>query len=171
MANTLNTTLNKVGDAVEAIMGTKRAATPYVPNTMNQTCLEKFGMEARNEHLFRNEWRRALQYTKPLVDAEYNIQTEFKVTSYEDKLKEQADAAAERELKASKKKMEKLLRREEKKEAKRREKEKVIDDKNEPKIGKVAEKDNKNYNDTTTVIRNDLSWTEYAQQTGYVSQT
>jgi len=90
MANTLNNTLNKVGDAIEAVFGTKKTAPSVDPNRVytGQTCLERFGIEARAEHLFRNEWKRDLQYTKTLVDAEYLIQTEFKVSSYEDRLKE-----------------------------------------------------------------------------------
>ena len=87
MANTLNNTLNKVGDAIEAVMGGAKKSTPYNdPNRVytGQTCLERFGMEARSAHLMRNEWKRDLQYTKLLVDAEYLIQTEFKVSSYED---------------------------------------------------------------------------------------
>ena len=89
MANTLNNTLNKVGDAIEAVMGGAKKSTPYNdPNRVytSQTCLERFGMEARSAHLMRNEWKRDLQYTKPLVDAEYLIQTEFKVSSYDDRL-------------------------------------------------------------------------------------
>ena len=111
MANTLNNTLNKVGDAIEAVMGGTKKSTPY--NDQNhvytgQTCLERFGMEARSAHLMRNEWKRDLQYTKPLVDAEYLIQTEFKVSSYEDRLREQEDARMQREAERNKTKIEKL---------------------------------------------------------------
>lgn len=45
-----------------------------------QTCLERFGMMARQRHLRRNEWSRDIEYTKPLVDEEYTVQTEFKVS-------------------------------------------------------------------------------------------
>ena len=41
---------------------------------------------AREENLYRNEWLKDLQYTKTLVDAEYDIQTEFKVASDDDDL-------------------------------------------------------------------------------------
>lgn len=111
MANTLNNTLNKVGDAIEAIMGGAKKSTPYNdPNRVytGQTCLERFGMEARSAHLMRNEWKRDLQYTKLLVDAEYLIQTEFKVSSYEDRLREQEDARMQREAERNKTKIEKL---------------------------------------------------------------
>lgn len=111
MANTLNNTLNKVGDAIEAVMGGAKKSTPYNdPNRVytGQTCLERFGMEARSAHLMRNEWKRDLQYTKLLVDAEYLIQTEFKVSSYEDRLKEQEDARMQREAERNKTKIEKL---------------------------------------------------------------
>lgn len=111
MANTLNNTLNKIGDAIEAIMGGAKKSTPYNdPNRVytGQTCLERFGMEARSAHLMRNEWKRDLQYTKLLVDAEYLIQTEFKVSSYEDRLREQEDARMQREAERNKTKIEKL---------------------------------------------------------------
>ena len=111
MANTLNNTLNKVGDAIEAVMGGTKKSTPYNdPNHVytGQTCLERFGMEARSAHLMRNEWKRDLQYTKLLVDAEYLIQTEFKVSSYEDRLREQEDARMQREAERNKTKIEKL---------------------------------------------------------------
>lgn len=52
-----------------------------------QTCLEKFGLEARKVHLQRNDWgnpimpstKNKVEYTKVLVDAEYAIQTDFKI--------------------------------------------------------------------------------------------
>ena len=111
MANTLNNTLNKIGDAVEAILSggkNKGFEKNTQINSQGQTCLERFGMEARSAHLMRNEWRKDLQYTKPLVDAEYLIQTEFKVSSYEDRLREQEDARMQREAERSKSKIEKL---------------------------------------------------------------
>ena len=116
MANTLNNTLNKIGDAIESVLGTKKTAPHNDPNRVytGQTCLERFGMEARNTHLLRNEWKRDLQYTKTLVDAEYLIQTEFKVSSYEDKLMEQEDAKAEREARKAEKQTEKKAKKAEK---------------------------------------------------------
>lgn len=117
MANTLTNTLNKVGDAIEAIMGGAKKSTPYNdPNRVytGQTCLERFGMEARNAHLMRNEWKRDLQYTKLLVDAEYLIQTEFKVSSYEDRLKEQAESKAQKQKELSEKEIKKIEKKRDK---------------------------------------------------------
>ena len=117
MANTLNNTLNKVGDAIEAVMGGAKKSTPYNdPNRVytGQTCLERFGMEARNTHLMRNEWKRDLQYTKLLVDAEYLIQTEFKVSSYEDRLKEQEEAKVQKQKELSEKEIKKIEKKRDK---------------------------------------------------------
>lgn len=117
MANTLTNTLNKVGDAIEAIMGGAKKSTPYNdPNRVytGQTCLERFGMEARSAHLMRNEWKRDLQYTKLLVDAEYLIQTEFKVSSYEDRLKEQAESKAQKQKELSEKEIKKIEKKRDK---------------------------------------------------------
>ena len=135
MANTFDNTLNKVGTAIEAIFGTKRAKTPIVYNQNGQSCLEKFGMETRNEHLFRNEWKRDLQYTKALVDAEYQIQTEFTVSSYQDRLTEEADKARSKEKELTEKKIRKL---EEKKQKRQQE----IDDINEKLEGLTKPKEN-----------------------------
>lgn len=45
-----------------------------------ETTLERIGREARENHLKRNEWvKRHIEYTKPLVQSEYDIQREFKV--------------------------------------------------------------------------------------------
>lgn len=45
-----------------------------------ETTLERIGREARENHLKRNEWvKRHIEYTKALVQAEYDIQREFKV--------------------------------------------------------------------------------------------
>lgn len=117
MANTLTNTLNKVGDAIEAIMGGAKKSTPYNdPNRVytGQTCLERFGMEARSAHLMRNEWKRDLQYTKLLVDAEYLIQTEFKVSSYEDRLKEQTESKTQKQKELSEKEIKKIEKKRDK---------------------------------------------------------
>lgn len=79
MANTVENTFNKVGNVLEQIFGTTPTQQPTSNNGGKQTCLEKMGIEARNYHLLRNEWRKDLEYSKPLVDAEYLIQTEFKI--------------------------------------------------------------------------------------------
>ncbi len=162
MANTLNNTLNKVGDAIEAVMGGAKKSTPYNdPNRVytGQTCLERFGMEARSAHLMRNEWKRDLQYTKLLVDAEYLIQTEFKVSSYEDRLKEQAESKAEMEaIKAEKQAAKKAKKAE--KDAKKNKKAASVQ-------GGVPEDRAPEPRQTTTNVQNDLTWLQYAQQTGY----
>lgn len=136
MANTLTNTLNKVGDAIEAIMGGAKKSTPYNdPNRVytGQTCLERFGMEARNAHLMRNEWKRDLQYTKLLVDAEYLIQTEFKVSSYEDRLKEQAESKAQKQKELSEKEIKKIEKKRDKAKEKYDNYSKILEERQQPK--------------------------------------
>lgn len=162
MANTLNNILNKVGDAIEAVMGGDKKSTPYNdPNRVytGQTCLERFGMEARSAHLMRNEWKRDLQYTKPLVDAEYLIQTEFKVSSYEDRLREQEEAKAERDARKAEKQAEKKAKKAEK-DAKKAKKASSVQ-------GGVPKDRAPEPRQTTTNVQNDWTWLQYAQQTGY----
>lgn len=84
MANTVQNTLGKVGKLVEDILGTNTSAysNNAIGNKAGQTCLEKVGIEARAEHIMRNEWRKNdIEYTRALVLAEYAIQNEFKVAS------------------------------------------------------------------------------------------
>jgi len=147
MANTLNNTLNKIGDAIESVLGTKKTAPHNDPNRVytGQTCLERFGMEARNTHLLRNEWKRDLQYTKTLVDAEYLIQTEFKVSSYEDRLKEQAENAARKEKEREDRKAAKQAEKKAKKTAKDAEKAEKAKAKEERKQRKEMIKDTEKY--------------------------
>lgn len=136
MANTLNNTLNKVGDAIEAVMGGAKKSTPYNdPNHVytGQTCLERFGMEARSAHLMRNEWKRDLQYTKLLVDAEYLIQTEFKVSSYEDRLKEQAESKAQKQKELSEKEIKKIEKKRDKAKEKYDNYSKILEERQQPK--------------------------------------
>ena len=136
MANTLNNTLNKVGDAIEAVMGGAKKSTPYnEPNRVytGQTCLERFGMEARSAHLMRNEWKRDLQYTKLLVDAEYLIQTEFKVSSYEDRLKEQAESKAQKQKELSEKEIKKIEKKRDKAKEKYDNYSKILEERKQPK--------------------------------------
>ena len=136
MANTLNNTLNKVGDAIEAVMGGTKKSTPYNdPNRVytGQTCLERFGMEARSAHLMRNEWKRDLQYTKLLVDAEYLIQTEFKVSSYEDRLKEQAESKAQKQKELSEKEIKKIEKKRDKAKEKYDNYSKILEERKQPK--------------------------------------
>lgn len=136
MANTLNNTLNKVGDAIEAIMGGAKKSTPYNdPNRVytSQTCLERFGMEARTAHLMRNEWKRDLQYTKLLVDAEYLIQTEFKVSSYEDRLMEKENATAKKQKELSEKEIKKIEKKRDKAKEKYDNYSKILEERQQPK--------------------------------------
>ena len=136
MANTLNNTLNKVGDAIEAVMGGAKKSTPYNdPNRVytGQTCLERFGMEARSAHLMRNEWKRDLQYTKLLVDAEYIIQTEFKVSSYEDRLREQEDAKVQKQKELSEKEIKKIEKKRDKAKEKYDNYSKILEERQQPK--------------------------------------
>ena len=136
MANTLNNTLNKVGDAIEAVMGGAEKSTPHNdPNRVytGQTCLERFGMEARSAHLMRNEWKRDLQYTKLLVDAEYLIQTEFKVSSYEDRLKEQAESKAQKQKELSEKEIKKIEKKRDKAKEKYDNYSKILEERQQPK--------------------------------------
>lgn len=108
--STVNSTINKVGSTIEALFGGK--PKPQQPDSNSnggkQTCLERFGIEARGYHLLRNEWRKDLEYSKPLVDAEYMIQNEFPVGTTDSDVATQAQEAAEKEAKANMSKMEKL---------------------------------------------------------------
>lgn len=103
MANTLENTLNKVGNAVEALFNPN---IPTTTKTTGQTCLEQYGMAARKEQLMRNEWKKDLQYTKALVNTEYDIQTEFKISSTEEQLELMQSESAENKVgKENKKKL------------------------------------------------------------------
>lgn len=110
MANTIDNTLKKIGNTIENIMGGTKPQQPSSNGTTNgkQTCLEKFGIEARKEHLYRNEWKVDLQYTKALVDAEYMVQTEFPVGSTDQSVQDQMETAKKKEEKANKTKLDKL---------------------------------------------------------------
>ena len=81
MANTVENTFDKIGNTLENIFGTASGAKQSQTNdgSVNSSNLEMYGMQARQYHLNRNEWRKDLQYTRALVNAEYNIQTEFKI--------------------------------------------------------------------------------------------
>lgn len=110
MANTIDNTLKKIGNTIENIMGGTKPQQPSsnVSISGKQTCLERFGIEARNEHLYRNEWKIDLQYTKALVDAEYAVQNEFPVGSTDQSVQDQMEAAKKKEEKANKTKLDKL---------------------------------------------------------------
>lgn len=82
MANTLDNTLQKIGDTIEMIFNQNGVSKATLQNhsSQGQTCLEAYGIAARNIHLNRNEWSKDMQYTKSLVNSEYTIQTEFKIS-------------------------------------------------------------------------------------------
>ena len=120
-------TLDRIGNVVQDIF-TGPSEPPVVKQmnarTTGQTCLEKAGMEARKTHLMRNEWRKDLEYSKPLVLAEYEIQTEFKVSTADDDVATQLmntqQKEREKELKAqekAKKKADKKAKKEAKKQS------------------------------------------------------
>lgn len=93
MANTIENTIGKIGDAaekaldrignvVEDILGKDTVYPSAIKKPVDRkkiSNLEQIGRNQRNEHFMRNSWRNDLQYTKPLVDAEYLIQTSFKI--------------------------------------------------------------------------------------------
>ena len=110
MANTIDNTFRKIGNTIENIMGGSSSQQPSSNGTTNgkQTCLEKFGIEARKEHLYRNEWKIDLQYTKALVNAEYMVQTEFPVGSTDQSVQGQIETARKKEEEANKTKLDKL---------------------------------------------------------------
>ena len=61
MANTVDNTMNKIGNTIEAIFGKPQPQQP-TSNSVNkdgkQTCLEKFGIEARKYHILRTNGER-----------------------------------------------------------------------------------------------------------------
>ncbi len=135
MANTIDNTLKKIGNTIENIMGGTKPQQPSsnVNTSGKQTCLERFGIEARKEHLYRNEWKIDLQYTKALVDAEYMVQTEFLVGSTDQSVQDQMEAARIKQEKQEAKAEAKRKAKEEKKFKKEVEKQKVINERNAPK--------------------------------------
>jgi hypothetical protein len=72
-----------IGDIIETILGSSNEKVKTKQGDfIGQTPLEKKGMEARNAHLERNEWKKNyLEYTRALVLAEYAVQNEFKISS------------------------------------------------------------------------------------------
>jgi len=82
MANTIDNTVNKIGETINDIYNWKTSDNNkgYVTRSKTQSPLEKVGIRMREETLIRNEWKKDLQYTKPLADAEYLIQQEFKIS-------------------------------------------------------------------------------------------
>jgi len=79
--NTVENTYNKIGNTIDYIFGggTKEQGGNLASADGKPTTLEMYGMKARQYHLMRNEWKKDLQYTKPLIESEYMVQTEFKI--------------------------------------------------------------------------------------------
>jgi len=113
MPSPLEKTINKVADTVEELFNRRSATPPIVTelslrNGGKQTCLEKYGIRLRAEHIEQNTWRKNdIEYSKPLIDAEYMIQTEFKVGSTDATVEEQHSDAIKREEKAKAKEIKK----------------------------------------------------------------
>jgi hypothetical protein len=120
MATAIEKTLDRVGNAIQSLFNGKDEPTVNTSNVYTgQTCLEITGIRQRELHIRQNTWRRNdIEYSKPLIDAEYNIQTEFKVSSTDDLLQEQKEKQEEREAKAAAKKEAKRKKKEEKEEKK-----------------------------------------------------
>jgi len=81
MANTVENTFKKIGNTLEYIFNGGTTEQP-ITNTNGMgtpSNLEMYGRQARGYHLMRNEWKKDIQYTRALVNAEYMIQTEFKI--------------------------------------------------------------------------------------------
>ena len=97
MASPIEKTLDRIGNVVQDILsGSKSQSTSSTASTTGQTCLEATGMRQRELHLMQNTWRKNdIEYSRPLVLAEYDIQTEFIVSTTDDLVQEQKENAAE----------------------------------------------------------------------------
>jgi hypothetical protein len=98
MASPIEKTLDRIGNVVQDIFsGSKSESTSSTADsTKGQTCLEATGMRQRELHLMQNMWRKNdIEYSRPLVLAEYDIQTEFIVSTTDDLVQEQKENAAE----------------------------------------------------------------------------
>lgn len=117
MASPIEKTLNRIGNVVQDIFsGSKSQSASSTASTTGQTCLEATGMRQRELHLIQNMWRKNdIEYSRPLVLAEYDIQTEFIVSSTDDIIQEQQ--ASIEKAKTSEEK-EKVIKRKKKKKTK-----------------------------------------------------
>jgi vacuolar-type H+-ATPase subunit H len=117
MASPIEKTLDRIGNVVQDIFsGSKSESTSSTADsTKGQTCLEATGMRQRALHLMQNTWRKNdIEYSRPLVLAEYDIQTEFIVSTTDDIVQEQKEKAEAKQAAAIKKAEEKRKKREEK---------------------------------------------------------
>lgn len=125
--NTVENTYKKVANTLSALFGTKDVSQPNTNNGGKPSMLEMIGMEARKYHLDRNEWDKGLQYTRALVNAEYTIQTEFKINGGKTPMTEskidKKEAKIDNKIAKYNKKIEKL----EKEKARNRSKKEKID--------------------------------------------
>ena len=116
MSSPIEKTLNRIGNVVQDIFSGSKSETTSTSATTGQTCLEATGMRQRELHLIQNMWRKNdIEYSRPLVLAEYDIQTEFIVSSTDDIIQEQQ--ASIEKAKTSEEK-EKVIKRKKKKKTK-----------------------------------------------------
>jgi hypothetical protein len=83
-------------------------------------------MEARKAHLMKNEWRKDFEYSKPLVLAEYQIQTEFKVSTTDDDVATQMQNAQKKQEEKDRKAREKAQKKADKKKRKEEKKSNTV---------------------------------------------
>lgn len=121
MANPIITTLNKIGDTVQDILSgpSQPVPAPTARTSTGQTCLEYTGMRLRRDHLRQNTWRKDdIEYSRPLVLAEYEIQTEFKISSTAEQIAEAEQLAEEKrqakQAKAAEKQRQKAIKKQRK---------------------------------------------------------
>ena len=116
MPSPIENTLNRIGNVVQDIFtGSNEPSTSNTNATTGQTCLEATGMRQRTLHLRQNMWRKNdIEYSRPLVLAEYEIQTEFIVSSTDDLVQEQKEKAEAIQAAAIKKAEDKRKKKEEK---------------------------------------------------------
>lgn len=121
MANPIITTLNKIGDTVQYVLSEPNPPTPAptARTSTGQTCLEYTGMRLRRDHLRQNMWRKDdIEYSRPLILAEYEIQTEFKISTTAEQIAEEEQLAEQRrqekEAKTAEKERQKLIKKQKK---------------------------------------------------------
>ena len=92
MPSPIERTLDKIGSVVQDIFTGSKESDTRSYSTTGQTCLEITGMRQRELHIRQNTWRRnGIEYSKPLVLAEYDIQTEFKVSTTDETIQEKRE--------------------------------------------------------------------------------
>ena len=121
MANQIITALDNIANTVHDILNvpTQPNQAPTADPSKKQTCLESMGMRMRKEHLRQNMWRKGdIEYSKPLIIAEYEIQTEFKISTAAERADEAEQLAEQRrqekEAKAAEKQRQKRIKRQKK---------------------------------------------------------